>query len=395
MWSNNRFVAMRDPRRGGLHIAAASSGLETSLQEEISDNCLELIAKDYNHPCTSVYVLSSGEYMVAMAKKVSGTKKEARTHEIIRGVVMEKDEVQPFCKRYMLHAEKMKELFFPENSDLDNPGEWILSARPSKMTDEDCKLVDQLDGGKALYLFNALQVIQRKQMKVQLLVKEGAELGILALLSCISEIAGTKLFFLASGECTLRSPDVLILDTPIYQDMRRYRKMTWEQFIYLGRDMLDDEGVLEDCIDPDQESIDELVEYCLDYITERDISDYDIYEEIDSMNETRPYLYQRFLRKLRKELFHFEDSEYYTKRYMKLLYVAYKELDKEKGCKSVNLEMAPYDFSGMYQFLKKKAKSRRDLRRLLVLMLEVQFQCCAGEFNAQTVHKAACNLVIS
>lgn len=392
MWRDNRFVAMSDPQRGGLHIAAASAGMEQSVLEEISDNCLELIAKDYNHPCTCVYALASGKYIVAMAMKISGNRKEARMHEIIRGVVLDKDEMNSFGQSYMSDT-IMKEIFFPDNTDFDHPESWNLPTIKSQIPGVRGNSVDRMNGTTALGLYHALKEVQKKQMKIQLLVKTGTELQTLANLACMEKIAGTSLFILANGECTMKSPDILILDQAFYQDMRKYHKMTLEQFVHMGSNVVDDKSDVDTEIDFEQQKVNEILKFCLDYITEKTISDYDLYEAVDSFCETESYLFRRFIRRLRRELFCFQDVEFYAKRYIKLLYVAYKETGNIKQIKTNELESAPYDYSGMYQFLKKKSRSKRELKRLLVQMLEIQFQECAVEFNAHAVREAARNIV--
>lgn len=69
MWEYDRFVAMRDPRKGGLYMEALSAEITARVQEEISDNCIELIAKDQEHPCACVYAITTGDYVIAMAEK--------------------------------------------------------------------------------------------------------------------------------------------------------------------------------------------------------------------------------------------------------------------------------------------------------------------------------------
>ena len=67
MWKNSRFVAMSDPQKGGLYIAAAKE-LSENIQNEIIEN-LELVVRDKEHLCTAIYPLSSGEYVIAVAKE--------------------------------------------------------------------------------------------------------------------------------------------------------------------------------------------------------------------------------------------------------------------------------------------------------------------------------------
>src|SRR5699024_11186262 len=101
MWSDNRFVATRDPSRGGLSFVATTAGFPKDIMQEIYDDCLEIITKDYDHSCCGVYPLANGQYVIMMAKKISGTIRESRLHEIIRGIVVHYDEMASFCENYM------------------------------------------------------------------------------------------------------------------------------------------------------------------------------------------------------------------------------------------------------------------------------------------------------
>lgn len=69
MWFENRFVATRDPSRGGLCITAATEGFSEQLKTEIYEECLEMAAKDYEHSCWGIYPLLNGRYAIMMAKK--------------------------------------------------------------------------------------------------------------------------------------------------------------------------------------------------------------------------------------------------------------------------------------------------------------------------------------
>lgn len=81
------------------------------------------------------------------------------------------------------------------------------------------------------------------------------------------------------------------------------------------------------------------------------------------------------------------------KRYMTLLYAVFKKAAKEEMNDSLEFCPAPYDFHGMYLFLKKKAGSRREFRRLLAAMLEVQF---TGEMDVvwnKAAHDASMHIL--
>ena len=391
MWKNSRFVALRDPKKGGVHIAAASKGISQSALDEITDSCLELIAKDRTHPGVCTYSLDSGGYMIAMAMKVGGNRMESRPHEIVRGLILEKEELNPFCQSFMT-ADSLKDIFFPVTTDYDYPENWTMSSVKNELRIPDKALTDQMNGTTALGLFHALKEVSKKKMKVQLMVDDGDELQALAILACMNEVAGTHLFVMANGECTLKSPDILILKQATYQDMRQYHKMTLEQLVHMGSDMVGDQAI-EPESDSDEQRIQELVNWCVDYITDNNISDYDVYDTLGGVYDTGPYIYQRLIRRIRKELFRFDDVEYYSERYMKLLFVLFKKNVMEKKHHSLELEAPPYDYTGMYFFLKKKSRNKRELRRFLIMMFEAQFTECVGQFDARAIREAVRNIV--
>ena len=310
MWKNRRYVALRDPKKGGVHIAAASKGISQFVLEEITDNCLELTAKDRTHPGVCMYSLDSGGYLIAMALKVAGNRMESRTHEIVRGVVLGKEELSPFCQSFMT-ADSMKDIFFPVTTDYDYPENWVIPPVKSELRMPGNALIDQMNGTTALGLFHALKEVSKKKMKIQLVVDDGDEFQTLACLACMNEVAGIHLFIMANGECTLKSPDILILEQANYQDMRQYHRMTLEQFIHMGSDMVNTQAVeFED--DTDNRRIQELAHWCMEYITDNKISDYDMYDTLGRVYDAEPYIYQRLKRQLLKEMFHFDDVEYYS-----------------------------------------------------------------------------------
>ena len=391
MWKKRRYVALRDPKKGGMYIAAASKGVSQLVLEEITGNCLELIARDRTHPGICVYSLDSGEYMIGMALKVAGTRMESRTHELVRGVVLEGEKLGSFCQSYMT-TDSMKDIFFPVTTDYDYPENWVIPPVKSDSRVSDNVLLDQMNGTTALGLFHALREVSKKKMKVQLVVRDGDEIQTLAMIACMNEVAGTHLFVMANGECTLKAPDILILEQANYQDMRQYRRMTLEQFIYMGSDMVNEQDVeVED--DADNRRMQEIANWCMDYITDNTISDYDMYDTLERVYDAEPYIYQRLKRQLRKELFHFDDVEYYSERYMKLLFVLFKKSVLEERNNSLELETPPYDYCGIYLFLKKKSRNKRELRRFIVMMFETQLIECTGQFDARVIRDAVCNIV--
>lgn len=388
MWKENKFVAMRDPKKGGAYISAVTGGVTEDIQDEIMDNCMELIARDKEHSCICIYPLLNSGYVIAVARKVTATSQESREHEVIRGIVLDDDELTSFCQDYM-SEECMKELFFPENTDFNHLEDWTIPAIKARhVTSVD--LISQMDGRELLGLFHALKETAKNHLKIQLIVEDHEKLKTMALLGCMQEITGTRLFITVEGECTLKNPDILILDQTIYQDMNKYYKMNLNEFIHMGSDSIKHTGV--PCVQSESEKkkTEKLLDFCLDYIRGDYISDYEVYEVLGNLKKTDVCLYSRFIRSLRKELFSFPQVECYEKRYMKLLYIAFKK-DKEE--KTVELETAPYDFQEMYLFLTRKSRNKREQKNLLMMMLETQFQECMGKPDERLLHKAARNIV--
>lgn len=385
MWKNSRFVAMSDPQKGGLYIAAAKE-LSENIQNEIIEN-LELVVRDKEHLCTAIYPLSSGEYVIAVAKKVQGTSQEPREHEVIRGVVIAENELGAFCQEYM-SEEYMKKIFFPENTDLDHLEDWRLPViKTENVTSKD--LIDQIEEGRRLLgLFHALKETAESHLKIQLIVEDGAKLKTMAFLGCLQSIAGTRLFMTVEGECTLKAPDILILDQAVYQDTTKYYKMDLEKFIHMGNDFIKHAGVPAVQVESEDERIEKLLDFCFDYLTYDYLSEYEIYQVLGNVKKTDACLYTRFLRCLRKKLFAFPHAE--TKRYMTLLYIVFKKKTEEK---SVELETAPYDFQEMCLFLSKKARNKREQKKLIMMMLELQFQKCMEKLDERMTHEAARNIV--
>lgn len=389
MWEDNRFVVMRDPQKGGLYVAAATGEVTEDIQDEIMDNCMELIARDREHPCTCIYPLLNSGYVIAVAKKISGTSQEPREHEVIRGIVLDdEDELTSFCQDYM-SEECMKELFFPENTDFNHLEDWTIpETKAGHVTSVD--LISQLEGRELLGLFHALKETAKNHLKIQLIVEDHEKLKTMALLGCMQEMTGARLFMTVEGECTLKNPDILILDQTVYQDTNKYYKMNLKEFIHMGSDSIKHAGMPVVQSEFEDERKEKLLDFCLDYIMGDYISEYEVYEVLGNLKKTDVCLYSRFIRSLRKELFSFPHVEWYGKRYMKLLYIAFK---KEREEKTVEFETAPYDFQEMYLFLTRKSRNKREQKKLLMMMLETQFQECMGKPDERMIHEAARNIV--
>ncbi len=391
MWYENRFVATRDPSRGGLCITAATEGFSEQLKTEIYEDCLEMAAKDYGHSSGGIYPLLNGQYAIMMAKKVSGSSRESRPHEIIRGVIADADEMAEFCEGYIAEG-NAEAIFFPDAPDPDHPEDWYM--RPDsikKCTGRMKTFLDHLDYQSTLGLVRALQDIKKKKERIQLIVRDGSEWMAMAVCCCMAVQAGVRLFVMANGECTLTPPDIVISDQLFYLDERDYQKVTMEQLIHMGNVMGREAAEAPAAQEPDE--AEELLRFCSDYLTSGNISDDELYEAMEELMHRDRSAFFRFRRKMKGKLFHFRNVSYCKERYMKLLYAVFKKPVQEEMNDSLVFCPAPYDFHGMYLFLKKKAGNKREFRRLLAAMLELQF---AGEMDAawnKAAHNASMNIL--
>ena len=253
------------------------------------------------------------------------------------------------------------------------------------------RLLDHLDYKSTLGLVRALQNIKRKKERIQLIVRDGSEWMVMAVCSCMAAQAGVRLFVMANGECTLTPPDIVISEQLVYLDERDYKKVNMEQLIHMGREM--EAGAAEAPDGPEPDEADELLSFCSDYLISGKISEDELYEAMEELMHRDRSAFFRFRRKMKGKLFHFRKENYCMKRYMTLLYAVFKKVAKEEMNDSLEFCPAPYDFHGMYLFLKKKAGSRREFRRLLAAMLEVQL---AGEMDVvwnKAAHDASMHIL--
>lgn len=390
MWINNRYVATRDPSKGGLYISATTEGFSEDIKDEIYDNCLELIAKDYEHVCTGIYPLNNGSYSIAMGYKVAGSMKETRPHEVIRGVIADPEELMIICEKYIVEG-NLEKLFFPCAPNPDRPEAWkiteVLNMEPLGALKQFWNDMDYKD---VLSFATAMKIVKEKQYKIHLIVTEEAKHIVLA--ACCSIVVQTRIgiFIMADGECTLTMPDILITDKLLYLDSRKYHSMTLKQFIRMGYSIDSDNDEFSG------ESVDEvkdLLDFCKDYLISDEIFDFELYQEVDTLMIQNRSQYYRFRRILKNQLYFYRHTDYHMEHYMKLLYIAFKtDIPVEQNL-SVELCTAPYDFYGMFLFLKKKAKSRREYRKLLTAMLETQFMEPIDHFTKKVIHETAVNLI--
>lgn len=367
MWSDNRFVATRDPSRGGLSFVATTAGFPKDIMQEIYDDCLEIITKDYDHSCCGVYPLANGQYVIMMAKKISGTIRESRLHEIIRGIVVHYDEMASFCENYMA-KDKLHEIFFSDTLDPDHPGRWHMKLTVSSTAMELRDLLDHMDYETTIGLIRALEKIRRENLKIQLIVNDGDEWMTMATCSYVAIKSKLRLFLMVNGECTITPPDIIISNQLSY--LEGYKKTNFKQMIRMGLEN-DEKDKIEE---KSQEEINHLVKICEDYVKCNRISEEELYEYIEKLMSKKYQQYSHFRRIMKAKMLHYRYEDCNIHRFMIILYVLFKKNVYVEGSnRSVELCTAPYDFHGMYLFLKKKARSKRELRKSLAAMIKIQF----------------------
>ena len=206
----------------------------------------------------------------------------------------------------------------------------------------------------------------------------------LYLCGCMAEQAKAQIFIIANGECTLRTPNILILNQIQYQDPKKYRRMTLDQFLNIGNYVVDEN----DSENEEDILIEEMLTVSFEYLKQKR-SDYELYDYLGNIQREKPALYRRYIRRLRRELYCFGEVDRYIEAYMILLYLAYKIGPTKDKSNGPELEGAPYDFGGMYQFLGRKARNKREWKRFVSAMVETQFLECAGIMNDWAVQNAA------
>lgn len=369
-YENSRFVATRDPSRGGLQIVAATIGFEDEVKNEIYNECLEMITRDQEHDCCGVYPLSNGQYAIMAARKVNGSKKESRKHEVVRGMVLSPKELQQFCESYIAEG-RFEEFFFPNEVDPDVPQDWsIMEYDINHSKNLMQKFLGQLEYPQLLGLFQAIGQVGKTNDKIQLIVQEGGEWILLAACCCMAVQSGTKLFIMVNGECTLTPPDIVITDRLLYLDSYNYQKMSIEQFIDYGSEM----GFGRSTEDEDMSELRQLVEKCCEYVHSDTMADEELYEAMEHLKVSDRSQYAKFKRCMKLKMIRMKMDGYFPERYMKLLFALFKCPVSMTENETLELCNAPYDYSGMYRILKKKVRSKRELRRLMAFMLEVQFK---------------------
>ena len=402
-WNAKSYIADRDRARGGLVLTRAPvpAALGERAREELEENCLELISKDAEL-CILVYPLKDGQYAVSTAQRVQGTKREPRRHDVVHGVILNENELELFCGNILAEG-KVKEFFFPEQMktkekraeedtvQMDVAQEWDVQ-----------KLIDQMERapkGHALEefknksdfrqlqsLFHALRMTFKGNYKIQLHVEEQKEVFLAALIQ-MSVAARLSLSCLSGGETTVFEPNILLAEENEleYMDQNVYEEMTFDQLLSRFRQR---RGPRWQNAPEREKWMKELLDLCEDYLND-ELLEYQLYQKVGQLKRKDRDLFLQFQMELRVMLTGICGKKKHQKRYIELVYLAFKKDIRVEECMSAELTQAPYDYAKMIAFLQKKAVTKTEEKRLMMKMLETPFNECLGRNIERTARKAA------
>ena len=391
-WSSKSYIADRDRSRGGLVLTRAPAVLGERVREELEENCLELISKDAEQLCIFIYPLKDGQYAVSSAQKVQGTKREPRKHDVVHGMILSETELEEFCENVLAEG-KAKEFFFPEQM---KEKEWNvvelmhqIEEQPKGHALEEFK--NKMDFRQLQSLFHALRMAYRRDYKIQLCLEEIQEEVLLAVLIQMSVAARLSLSFLSGGETTVCEPNILLAGENELEHMEQnsYEVMNFGQFLSCFRQRRGQRWQNA----PEREKWQkEFLDLCEDYLND-ELLEYELYQKVGQLKRKDRDLFLQFQMELRVMLTGICGKKKYQKRYMDLVYLAFKKDISAEECMSAELTQAPYDYAKMIAFLQKKAVTKTEEKRLMMKMLEAPFDECLGRNIERTARKAACKTV--
>lgn len=400
-WNAKSYIADRDRARGGLVLTRAPAALGERAREELEENCLELISKDAEL-CILVYPLKDGQYAVSTAQRVQGTKREPRRHDVVHGVILNENELELFCGNILAEG-KVKEFFFPEQMktkekraeedtvQMDVAQEWDvqklieqMERAPKGYALEEFK--NKMDFRQLQSLFHALRMTFKGNYKIQLHVEEQKEVFLAALIQ-MSVAARLSLSFLSGGETTVFEPNILLAEENEleYMDQNVYEGMTFDQLLSRFRQRRGPRWQNA----PEREKWQkELLDLCEDYLND-ELLEYQLYQKVGQLKRKDRDLFLQFQMELRVMLAGICGKKKHQKRYIELVYLAFKKDIRVEECMSAELTQAPYDYAKMIAFLQKKAVTKTEEKRLMMKMLETPFNECLGGNMECTARRAA------
>ena len=353
----NRYLATRDPSKGGLHIADTSEGFPKDCLQYIYHNCLELVTTG---PCEACMVkpMGDGRFVIAMARKVKESEVESRPHQMIRGFVVEEGEFEIVCK--CMSQPWFETLFFETNQS--------GSFREFVVTDE-MKAFQTKNEDSETELCNALMELAHSKKKVQLLVPKGRERMVQALCySVLPDKYKNHLSIISNGECTMMDADILITDKIIYQNSRKYIPMTWEAFLEKGKKVREEEKIHTSVAD-------KAVAACMEYLEDPMIPKNQIYMIRDKMFSQPEEVHKEFQMKLRCHLENLVVEEEAFEDYVQVMCLAFENYQGKCTEFKKNMLPIPYDISELMDFIKLRTMSKREMNKYIEQIVELQLEC--------------------
>ena len=245
--------------------------------------------------------------------------------------------------------------------------------------------LNAMDYEEVVRLSFALYEVGKKDRKIQLIVEEEKKPVVFAALFKLALMSGAvALSFLMNGETTSDCPHFLLTDPLDFMDSQKYERMTLEELVQkYGRP----HSILEDH-NEDMRRVDDLVDFCQQFLEDWTIKDRELYQRTGSLLSQDKKLYIQFINQLKNMLESVGYNLGDTERYMKLVYLAFKNVETS-GVQGSELEAAgPYDYTQMINFLREiSGKKDKEFKKLLSAMLQTQMECCLGANQAVEIRK--------
>ena len=385
------YVGKRDYLTGKIRVIGMSQELNDELKDELEEFCLELISKDTGS-AIAINSLTNGKYTVEMAKRIEESK-TLKVYHIVHGLIVSWKELEVITEKYIAEG-RAEELFFAESVDLVCPEKWTPEVDFSGELEGDAmkNFLNAMDYEQVVRLSFALYEVGKKDRKIQLIVEEEKKPVVFAALFKLALMSGAvALSFLMNGETTSDCPHFLLTDPLDFMDSQKYERMTLEELVQkYGRP----HSILEDH-NEDMRRVEELVDFCQDYLENWKIKDRDLYERTGNLLSQDKKLYEQFSNRLKNMLGYVHYSLNDIERYMKLVYLAFKKVDQPAGVQGSELEAAgPYDYTQMINFLREvSGRKDKEFRKLLTAMLQTQMECCLGANQAVEIRKPVVTLL--
>ena len=383
--SYSSYVGKRDYLTGKFRVIGMSQELSKELKEELEEYCLELIRKEDSGPSIAINSLTNGKYIIEMAKRVEEAK-TLKVHHIIHGLIVSWKELEVITEKYIAEG-RAEELFFAESVDLVCPEKWTPEVDFSGELEGDAmkNFLNAMDYEEVVRLSFALYEVGKKDRKIQLIVEEEKKPVVFAALFKLALMSGAvALSFLMNGETTSDCPHFLLTDPLEFMDSQKYERMTLEELVQkYGRP----HSILEEH-NEDMLRVEDLVDFCQDYLENWKIKDRDLYERTGNLLSQDKKLYIQFINRLKNMLEYVGYNLGDTERYMKIVYLAFKKVETSEVQGSELEAAGPYDYTQMINFLREvSGKKDKEFKKLLTAMLQTQMECCLGSNQAVEIRK--------